>query len=255
MKDNSYKQYLPEYKFIPEVPENRIIQIGDKVDIGNLHNIEVISVSSDYKTILVEHDNFERDRTSDRKQTTFYWFEVFKLEKNLEHSNLSTKNKFDLSNAYYSRQLDSIIRMLFRIGVDFEASYQRDYVWDESDKIKLLDSVFGHKPIGSAVCLKYNYPNSRYEVVDGKQRLSTLIDFYCSKFMYKGYYFHELSDADKRTFEETKLPFAELNGEMYTEREKLELFLSINDSGVPQLESHLTAIKEKLNKKIKQGIQ
>lgn len=251
---NTSTDYIPEYKFIPEVPENRIIEIGDKVDIGNLYNIEVISVSPDFKTIVVEHDNFERDRTSDRKQTTFYWFEVFK-EEDHHNSKLSTKNKFDLSNAYSARGLDSIIRMLFRIGVDFDASYQRGYVWDESDKIKLLDSVFGHKPIGSAVCLRYKYPNSHYEVVDGKQRLSTLIDFYCSKFMYKGYYFHELSNDDKRTFEETRMPFAELDGVLYTEREKLELFLSINDSGVPQLESHLTEIKEKLNQKVKQGIR
>lgn len=46
----------------------------------------------------------------------------------------------------------------------------------------------------------YGYKGKLYEIIDGKQRLTALLEFNEDRFQYNGYYFSELSNADKNKF-------------------------------------------------------
>lgn len=59
-------------------------------------------------------------------------------------------------------------------------SYQRRRVWDATRRSRLIESFIINVPIPSIFLYEYEY--SKYEVMDGLQRISTIIDFFNDKF-------------------------------------------------------------------------
>ncbi|GIW57016.1 MAG: hypothetical protein KatS3mg082_3420 [Nitrospiraceae bacterium] len=68
--------------------------------------------------------------------------------------------------------------------LDYSPSYQRSYVWKPRNKVLLIDSIVRKLPIGAITVLEQKQPEgfSRWEVIDGKQRISTILEFIASKF-------------------------------------------------------------------------
>lgn len=72
-----------------------------------------------------------------------------------------------------------------------DPDYQRDYVWADKDKEYLLDSIFSKLDIGKFVLVEQDSKvwfetHNMYEILDGKQRLSTLVAFYENRIPYHG---------------------------------------------------------------------
>lgn len=135
--------------------------------------------------------------------------------------------------------------MYYLHGVDMNPTYQRDYVWEDSDKDSLLDSIFNHIEIGKFAFIKNDYSNEvLYEVLDGKQRLTTLLNFYENRYCYKGYYFNDLSPEDKYTFLNMHVSIGET--EKISEKQIYQYFYKLNKTGKTMDESHLNKIKEKI---------
>lgn len=88
-----------------------------------------------------------------------------------------------LSRLHYSnRSMYSLLSFHYLFGVDFKPDYQRGSVWDEEDREKLLDSIFAGREIGRFVFkqlpfIRANDDGNYYEIVDGKQRMLTLLAF------------------------------------------------------------------------------
>ena len=67
-----------------------------------------------------------------------------------------------------------------RDGIDLRPSYQRGYIWSADFKDKLIYSVIRYYPIGNIslrVRTERNGKGAMQEVVDGQQRLTTIIKF------------------------------------------------------------------------------
>lgn len=65
-------------------------------------------------------------------------------------------------------------------GLDISPDYQRGYIWSSEYKDQLILSIILNYPIGNIVINNLDHPNennSRQELVDGKQRLSTIFRF------------------------------------------------------------------------------
>ncbi|EGS9998225.1 DUF262 domain-containing protein [Clostridium perfringens] len=65
-------------------------------------------------------------------------------------------------------------------GLDISPNYQREYVWTSEYIDKLLLSLILNYPIGNIVVNQLREPNeknAKSELVDGKQRLRTILDF------------------------------------------------------------------------------
>lgn len=66
---------------------------------------------------------------------------------------------------------------------DVDPDYQRDFVWKSRRKQKLIDSIVSGRSINALhICRKTEMENfDKYWVIDGKQRLSTIREFFSGK--------------------------------------------------------------------------
>ncbi|WCJ62731.1 DUF262 domain-containing protein [Agrobacterium tumefaciens] len=66
--------------------------------------------------------------------------------------------------------------------IELTPSYQRNSIWQRSDKLFFLDTIFNNYPCPAIYIQKETISGkSLYNVVDGKQRLQTVIDFFSNK--------------------------------------------------------------------------
>jgi len=134
--------------------------------------------------------------------------------------------------------------------------YQRGLVWDEENKTLLLNSIFNNIEIGKFSFIKLNYilptfdwdKGIFYEILDGKQRLSVIKDFFEDKFIYKGYTFSQLSSKDRYKFLNTPIVICEFD-EPENRKDIYEYFVKLNTTGKPIEKGHLEKILKMIEDK------
>lgn len=134
--------------------------------------------------------------------------------------------------------------------------YQRDFVWTESDKRSLIDSIYNGIDCGKVLIRKRSFVEinklvklgitdvSFNDVVDGKQRLNALMEFVNDKFCDSyGNYFSDLSNEAQSKFSNTQcLSFSEM-GEDTPDNVVIKQFLKMNFTGIPQSKEHIDFVK------------
>lgn len=83
-------------------------------------------------------------------------------------------------------------------GLDISPNYQREYVWTAEYVDKLLLSLILNYPIGNIVVNQLREPNeknARSELVDGKQRLKTILNFVDGKYVIKSKVIDEIKGS------------------------------------------------------------
>lgn len=130
--------------------------------------------------------------------------------------------------------------------------YQRDLVWTLDDKQKLIDSLYQNIPIGKFVFRKRPYEwckennSERFEVVDGKQRFSTLREFWNNEFCdSKGYYWKDFSDSAKRKFLNLFVTISEIPDSI-SDSDVFDYFLRLNTFGKVMSSEHLEKVKKEV---------
>jgi Protein of unknown function DUF262 len=71
-----------------------------------------------------------------------------------------------------------------RDWINLHPEYQRRLVWDRKKKSLLIESLLMNVPIPPVFLFEYDL--NRYEVMDGQQRLNTIVDFYQNRFKLSG---------------------------------------------------------------------
>lgn len=169
--------------------------------------------------------------------------EIDKLIKEIEErrTNFKTENYSmsigELSNLYTNKEI--IIR----------PEYQRLFRWTQGQKVKLIESILLGIPIPSIFV--YQDSNGMWELVDGLQRVSTILQFFGvledkerlqlngTKYIpsFEGFYWEskaagekELPDAIKLFFKRSKLNFTIILSES-DKRAKFEVFQRLNTGG------------------------
>lgn len=160
-----------------------------------------------------------------------------------------TENE-DVRLNFNNSNIEHLIQMHYHFGIDFNPDYQRGYVWTQEDKELLLDSVFKNIDIGKFALIRLSDAewierDFGYEILDGKQRLSTLIEFYENKFAYKGKYYNDLSWKDRITFKNHNISVAEVQSE--NKKTILKYFLMLNRTGKAMDKSQLDKVENMLN--------
>lgn len=231
-------------RMVPYPPEHRHLHVGERVQVGNLQDCSVVFVSHDFRFIVIEYSLTNRDESTTRHFGGWAWHDVFSI-KHIQPTNL-----FGPRSGIFDRLVTTSISQLeldvWSNGIDPNPTYQRGYVWSLEDKLRYIDSVFQGRDLGKFVFLKYEWPRTDIEVLDGKQRLDALMGFMSDQYQYKSYYWSQLSKRDRQQFEDRQVQVAKLDGSMMTEADKLRAFLSVNAAGVPQTEEHIAHIKQKL---------
>ena len=220
--------------------------VGDEVLCGNHSNVKIVEVKDGGKFYWIEMDSCDRAGKVVGRQNRFIsWLQVRKCtgRKDFEHAQ---RNPLNLN--YSKEMLEGQLHKIYDWGVDFSPEYQREHVWDLEDKVDLIDSIMKNLDIGKFVYVfrGHDAENEFYEILDGKQRLTAIKEFYEDRFMYKGKYFSDLSRRDQATFLDRIIDVAEV--EDITLKQRMEYFVRLNKKGRVMDKEHLSKVEEKIKK-------
>lgn len=230
---------------IGAIPKNptRTFEVGEEVRWGNHKHTIVLEKLFDGLAYLVHCDYMGSSygKPQPFKTTTIQdWNNLYPMKAFSSKEVLHEVD--DVQIRFYNADMSSLLHVVYHGGVDFNPTYQRDFVWTQEQKISLLDSIFSNVDIGKFTFIKHGYERDLYlEILDGKQRLSTLLEFYEDRLQWRGRKFTELSISDKHHFES----FPIIRGECseLTEQQIYRLFVKMNTSGTPVDKFHLDKIK------------
>lgn len=157
-----------------------------------------------------------------------------------------------LSNEVISKNVYDFDVFLPSIGKNL----QRPLVWSLEQKQQLILVVLKGNNIGNISVIE-QHDNMRYyshfEVIDGKQRLTTLFSFVKNEFpiVFEGkeYYFKDFDKEDKMAIDSIDLNFDVVHAypdKVVSDVQKIAWFESINFLGTPQDIKHLNNLKTSL---------
>lgn len=246
-KQNGLSIIEREIAFINE--PSYIFNVGDKVNYGCLKEAvvdEVLYNGKMYGLKCIATNNNYGNPYDYNTYKVARWTDVRPIGGG--ETNFSENQDIRLN--FINSNIESLIHQHYHFGIDFNPEYQRGYVWEQKDKELLLDSIFKNIDIGKFVFVRLSDSEWMergfgYEILDGKQRLSTLIEFYENKISYKGKYYNDLSGYDKVTFKHHKVSSAEI--EETDKKTVLKYFLMLNRTGKVMDETHLTVVEDMLN--------
>ena len=127
----------------------------------------------------------------------------------------------------------------------FIPSYQRNFVWQIKNKTLFLESIFLGLPI--PFMFFADCDNGKQEVIDGAQRMQTLVEFHNNKLQLSGlkkltklngFYFKDLSEAQQRKYLNKTLRIIVLEEDTPTEARQ-DLFYRINTTGMKANDSEV----------------
>lgn len=245
------KLYHP---FVREIPEARRLHIGDKVKVGALKDAVVADLRNDRQVVVISYrninSNYGRPIDNGTAHLALHWLEVLKRHE-VEPASMVVDSV--LYDSFRTSSLDSLMNKVMR-GLNDSPDYQRGYSWTDADKQRYLESVITGRDIGRFIFVVRQYPQPD-ETLDGKQRLSCLMDFMAGALAYNGVFWHELSERDRNLVENRSVQFAEVDGKRFGRAHLLKMFLEVNCAGVPQSEEHLEHVKGLLADELKKHPQ
>jgi len=226
-----------------------VLNIGDRVHIGNLEKVTIEEIKDNGKIYRIDFSsidtNYGNPITTEHHKRYVKWVDVRKFQERTKEKSLLIKNT-DMDLNYTTRSMGDIFSKAYYFGIDFNPDYQRDYVWELKDKVALIDSIYNNIDIGKFAFIKKDYSDDLlYEILDGKQRIRAILDFYEDRFQYQNKYFSDLTIREQDHFENYKITMAEVSD--LTEEQILKYFLMLNTGGKVMSEEHLNKIREKLN--------
>lgn len=83
-----------------------------------------------------------------------------------------------LHSEYDSKTIQELVHLFNNGQLNLEPAFQRQSVWTERDRRKLIETIFQNYPIPSIFLYKQNEGGRlSYDVIDGKQRLESILMF------------------------------------------------------------------------------
>lgn len=95
--------------------------------------------------------------------------DILKIQEQLE------KNRRSVSFDSYDITVRQLYDMVNEQAIDVAPDYQRHFIWDESRQSQLIESIFLGIPVPSLFMATNK--DSTWEVIDGLQRLTTIVNF------------------------------------------------------------------------------
>lgn len=135
---------------------------------------------------------------------------------------------------------------------------QRDYVWTLEQKRSFILSLLKEINIPNMLVLLYNDDINKkseriFKIVDGKQRISTIRDFFngCFGILFddKEYFYNDLDDDTKMFLRTRDLRFNivyEYPDTLLSDSDLVNMFEFVNFAGTPQDINHLVNLKNSL---------
>lgn len=167
------------------------------------------------------------------------------------------RNTFD----FYPQEVSSSVSYFFKNKIDWEVylptrgfNLQRDFVWNLDQKRELIYSMLIGRHIPHCAIINIVDPNNEnediWQVIDGRQRLTTiqlfLLDEFTIELEGKEYLFSELPNDYQIAINRFYFRYYVVNeewGKPITDEQKISWFKFINFAGTPQDKQHLEKLK------------
>lgn len=250
-----FNDYILERMFASKefIEECRGFKIGDEVFVDDSKNKRIIAefIETDEGTfviftnnsiinppIMIEMISKEKRPDSDGKP----YFAKLK-----EHSIFD-----DLHITEITSDVNGMLYEFAAGSYDFNPVYQRDLVWTTEKKQAFIKKlIIGDIDLCPTLIIPpFKEGRCEFEVLDGKQRMMAVIQFIQGQFPVEGFYYKDLSSGDvsrlmNSPFKYKQVKYYDKNGlsEMSL-KQKVELFLQINEYGQKVSDEHLAKIKK-----------
>lgn len=251
--DCIFESFFTSLGFIKEAGE---FSIGDKVFADGEKEEKIISefIEQGEDTFVV----FEGDRKVVDKPKMIQ--RIHKCKRNEGESvflNLKNKTLFDdLTVITITSSLGSFLDMYAEGEYDFDPEYQRELVWTTEQKQAFIKALMiGKAEIQPIFIYNPTKRKARMEILDGKQRLTAILEYVRGNFEVEGLYYKDLNSSDIRIFNYVPMVYKEIK--YYDHKvgltnmpmqQKIELFLQVNGYGQHVSDEHLEKIKNMNNK-------
>ena len=161
---------------------------------------------------------------------------------------------------FYPTEVSSQLRYFIRQNIDWDVylptkgkNLQRDFVWTLEQKRELINSMLIGRHIPHCAIVNIVNPKDNksdiWQIIDGKQRLSAMVDFYQNKFTIEidgiGYHFKDLPDDYQLAVSAYNFRYYVVNEPFetpMTDEQKINWFKFINFAGTPQDAEHLRGL-------------
>lgn len=250
-----FNDYILERMFASKefIEKCRGFKIGDEVFVDDSKNKRIIAefIETDEGTfviftnnsiinppIMIEMISKEKRPDSDGKP----YFAKLK-----EHSIFD-----DLHITEITSDVNGMLYEFAAGSYDFNPVYQRDLVWTTENKQAFIKKlIIGDIDLCPTLIMPpFKEGRCEFEVLDGKQRMMAVIQFIQGQFPVEGFYYKDLSSSDvsrlmNSPFKYKQVKYYDKNGlsEMSL-KQKVELFLQINEYGQKVSDEHLAKIKK-----------
>lgn len=235
------------------IPEPCIkYQIGDRVRYGAWDWTRILQPFDGWKYYkafsVTRNTNRNVPDSTTGKIHYIVWHDLTPYQENWDDNDRVAEDE-DIFFTFQNRDVNSLLNQYFdKYGMDLEPEYQRGNVWNADQQVSLIDSIFHNVDIGKFAVIKRPWgPDGNkpltpklYEMLDGKQRLTALIEYYLGRFSYKGKYYNDLHPFDKNHFKYYSISYAET--EELTDAQKYRYFLKLNTTGTPVDPAHMEKV-------------
>lgn len=223
--------------------------IGDMVQFGGFDSAIIEDIFDDGKfyllnTTLKKNVRFDQPPVEIKSQVVAVWFNIFKpfCETNVQTPFCYTD---DLTMDVRQCDISSLLHIYYFFGIDMNPEYQRNLVWSPEQEHDLLDSIYNNIDIGKFALnhLDYSATNKfSYEIIDGKQRLNTLIKFNEGRIKYKDKTIFEMHSKDRYHFTDHTIAISTVKNA--TQNMIYKYFVKMNTGGVTVSREHLDKVRQ-----------
>lgn len=231
-------------------PESRRFRVGDVVSCGSYEKVTIEKIIEDHTFYLINYtlitERYGKENILEGQKAIVAWTLVFPLTSKTEtifHTGFRMKLDF------HKADIRSLLHEYYSWGIDMKPEYQRGYVWNDEAKVQLIDSIYKGIDIGKFVLIEKEkqLDDCLLEVLDGKQRISTIVDYVEDRLMYKGLLFSQIQREDRQYFMNTFRITLAMSRDTLDIKERYEYFIRLNSQGVVMDSKHLAEVIERYN--------
>jgi len=240
-------------------------KIGDKVFLLGRKTKDCVITDKDKFLMFTVKGKEYKD--GEWKDFTLEKVNLFELCRTNEEANAETSNTIRTKKDEWEKIIDrkihdfrviDLYKRLYENQLDLSPFYQKDFLWTLEQKRAYIENLFKGKAVITPTFIQCSKPIEDrvdcfdfdiLEVVDGKQRLSTIFEFIENQFSLEdGIFFKNLNSKDKIELLYANVKATEITprkfGNDLTDKQKIELFLEINELGTKMSDEHIAKIKK-----------